>query len=325
MSLFARRTFLAAALGAGVVLGSGVAALAQEDYPTKPITMIIPLGAGGSHDINARVMTSVLSSYLGQPVVVQLMPGASGQTGTAAAAKAKPDGYTLLFTHNFFDQLQQHVTKVPYKPNEDFVTVARTNYAAPYLVVRSDSPFKTAQELIDYGKANPGKLKFGHSGNWGAIMTPGAAFLQEAGINATLVPFQGGGPSFQALLAGDSDFTFLFPSVWKGSEDKVRVLAALGDKSEIPGIPTTDELGYPRAGELGLMHRVVLAPAGVPEDRLGKLREAFQKMTEDKTYQNLLKKLDENNELMDGADYDKLRQKQSDEYQNLVSEITKKK
>lgn len=323
MSVVARRAFLAAALGAATVLGTGVAATAQ-DYPSKPITMIIPLGAGGSHDINARVMTSVLPAYLGQPVVVQLMPGASGQTGTAAAADAQPDGYTLLFTHNFFDQLQQHVTKVPYKPNEDFVTVARTNYATPYLVVRSDSPFKTAKELIEYGKENPGKLKFGHSGNWGAIMTPGSALLQEAGVKATLVPYKGGGPSFQALLAGDSDFTFLFPSVWAGSEDKVRVLAALGDKSAIPGVPTTAELGYPDAGKLGLMHRVVLAPAGVPEDRLAKLREAFQKMTGDKTYQRLLSKLDENNEIMDGAEYDKLRKEQSDEYQELVGEITKK-
>lgn len=322
MSVIGRRAFLATALGAGLAFGVG-AALAADDYPTKPITMIIPLGAGGSHDINARVMTSVLPAYLGQPVVVQLMPGASGQTGTAAAANAAPDGYTLLFTHNFFDELQPHVTKLPYDPNKDFVPVARTNYATPYLVVRSDSPFKTAKELIDYAKKNPGKLKFGHSGNWGAIMTPGSALLQEAGIKATLVPFKGGGPSFQALLAGDSDFTFLFQSVWKGNEDKVRVLAALGDKSEIPGIPTTAELGYPKVGNLGLMHRVVLAPAGIPEDRLAKLREAFQKMSQDKTYKNLLSKLDENNEIMDGAEYEKVRKAQDQEYSDLVKEISK--
>lgn len=318
MPTIARRSVLAA-LGFGVALACGAAQ--ADEYPTKPITLIIPLGAGGSHDINARVMTSVLPQYLGQPVVVQLMPGGSGQIGTAAAAKAPADGYTLLFTHNFIDELQQHVSKLPYDPNKDFVAVARTNYAQPYLVVRSDSPFKTAEELFEYGRKNPGKLKFGHSGNWGAIMVPGSALLQEAGVKTTMVPYKGGGPSFQALLAGDVDFTFLFESVWKGQEDKVRVLAAVGDKSGIPGVPTTASMGYKKAGDIGIMHRVVLAPAGVPEERLKKLQDAFAKMAEDKTYQSLLKKLDENNELMLGDEYQKLRLQQSEEYAKLVKEM----
>ena len=123
MTNLSRRIILTTAAAAGLAL-IGTAASAAG-YPSKPITMIIPLGAGGSHDLNARVMTSVLPSYLGQPVIVQLMPGGSGRIGTAAAAKAKPDGYTLLFTHNFIDELQQHVTKLPYNPNKDFVIGAR--------------------------------------------------------------------------------------------------------------------------------------------------------------------------------------------------------
>ena len=116
---------------------------AHAEYPEKPITMIIPLGAGGSHDLNARVISSILPSYLGQPVIVKLMPGASGQTGTAAAANAPADGYTILFTHNYIDQLQQHVAKLPYDPTNDFVSVARTNYASPTLIVKADSKFKS--------------------------------------------------------------------------------------------------------------------------------------------------------------------------------------
>lgn len=320
MPTMSRRTFAAAA-ALCLALSAGTAA--AQDYPTKPITMIIPLGPGGSHDINARVMTSVLPQYLGQPVVVQLMPGAGGQTGTAAAAQAKPDGYTLLFTHNFIDQLGQHVSKVPYNPNKDFVAVARTNYAEPYLVVRKDSKFQTAKELLDFGKANPGKLRFCHSGNWGAVMVPGAAMLKEAGIKATLIPYQGGGPSFQGLMAGDCDFSMLFHAVFQAQQDEVRVLAAVGDKSNIPGVPTTNELGLTRVGEIGLMHRVVLAPAGVPEDRLQKLREAFIKMSGDKTYQSLLKRLEENNEIMPGDKYEELRRKQSEEYADLVKELAK--
>ena len=93
--------------------------VAKADYPEKPITLILPMGAGGSHDRNARVFTSVIPEFLGNAVIVKLMPGASGQVGTAAAARAKPDGYTLLFTHNYYDQLQKHVKKLPYNTDKD--------------------------------------------------------------------------------------------------------------------------------------------------------------------------------------------------------------
>lgn len=319
MSRLTRRAIVASAVALGLMAGASGAA--AQEYPEKPITMIIPLGAGGSHDLNARVMTSVLPSYLGQPVVVQLMPGAGGQTGTAAAAQAEADGYTLLFTHNFIDELQQHVTNVPYQPNEDFVAVARPNYAPPSIVVRADAPWQSLEEFIEDGKANPGKLKFGHSGNWGASMVPGAALLSEAGVKTTLVPYQGGGPAMQGVLSGDVDFTLAFPSVITAQGDQVRTLATIGDKRVFEDVPTTAELGYPEVSDVGIMHRVVLAPAGVPEERLAKLREAFAKLAEDKTYQTLLSKIDENNEFMGGAEYDEVRKRQSAAYKKLVESL----
>ncbi len=322
MSQLSRRAFTAAAVAAAVTVGG--AAFAQDKYPTKPITMIIPLGAGGSHDLNARVMTSVLPQYLGEPVVVQLMPGASGRIGTSAAAKSKPDGYTLLFTHNFIDELQQHVTKLPYDPNKDFVVVARTNYAPPSLVVRADSKFKTLKGMLDYAKAHPGEVKFGHSGNWGAAMVPGAALLQAAGVKMTLVPYKGGGPAMRGVLAGDVDFTVAFPSVITSQGDKVRTLVTLADKRVFKDVPTSGELGFPKVATIATMQRVVLAPAGIPKDRLAKLREAFAKMSHDKTYMTLLKKLDENDEFMSGDQYEKMRMEQDKEYGVLVKELTKK-
>ena len=108
------KAFIGSFIAAGLILGSGLSTAKADDYPNKPITMIIPLGAGGSHDLNARVFTSIIPEYLGNAIIVKLMPGASGQKGTAAAARAKPDGYTLLFTHNYIDQLQQHIEKLPY-------------------------------------------------------------------------------------------------------------------------------------------------------------------------------------------------------------------
>jgi len=321
MSLISRRALCALAAAAGLALAGSVAR--ADDYPTKPITMIIPLGAGGSHDLNARVITSVLPTYLGQPVVVQLMPGASGRIGTAAAAAAKPDGYTLLFTHNFFDELQQHVTKLPYDTNKAFVPVVRTNTAPPSLVVRADSPYKTLKDLIDAAKKNPGKLKFGHSGNWGALMVPGAVLLQAAGIKVTLVPYKGGGPAMRALIAGDVDFSAALPSVITSQGDKVRALVTMADQRVFKDVPTSGDLGYPDVADSATMQRIVLAPAGIPADRLAKLREAFAKLAQDKTYKALLKKLDENDNFMNGPQYEKLRMKQDKSYAALVKELTK--
>ncbi|MCL4800947.1 MAG: tripartite tricarboxylate transporter substrate binding protein [Burkholderiales bacterium] len=291
------------------------------DYPEKPITLIIPLGAGGSHDLNARVFTSVIPTYLGQPMVVKLMPGAGGQIGTAAAAKAAPDGYTLIFTHNYIDQLQQHVEKLPYDPTKALEAIAQINYAPAAIVVRADSRFKTLQEMFEWGRKNPGKLKFGHSGNWGAFMVPGAQLLGEAGVEATFIAHKGGGPVMQALLAGDIDFTGAFPSVISAQGDKIRVLATAGDKSPYPGVPTFKELGF--TSNIGQMTRVVLAPRGVPEERKMVLWDALVKLNKDKTYLSLMKQLGENTELMSGPDYEKLRAQQKEAYKKLVEQLTK--
>lgn len=308
---------LAAALVASVL---GTAALAE--YPEKPITMIIPLGAGGSHDLNARVIASVLPSYLGQPVIVQLMPGSGGQIGTSAAAQAPADGYTILFTQNFIDELQQHVAELPYDPNRDFVAVARTNFAAPSVIVRSDSPFNSIEDLIAHAKAHPGELKFGHSGNWGAFMVPGALMFNAAGTMPTMVPHKGGGPAMQALLAGDVDVSMAFNSVIDAQAGAVRALVSVAPEIQIEGVPTTGEAGLAGVDEVGIMHRVVLVRRDTPPEVVAKLREAFAAMKEDKTYQNLLKKLGENNVYLDGADYEALRVRQADSYKSLVQTLT---
>lgn len=307
-------------LAAMIALFIGSAPVLADDYPSKPITLIIPLGAGGSHDLNARVFTSVIPTYLGQAMVVKLMPGAGGQTGTAAAIKAKPDGYTLIFTHNYIDQLQPHVEKLPYDPLKDLKSVCRINYAASSATVRSDKPWKTLDELLEYGKQQKGKMIFITSGNWGATMVPGARVLMKAGVDATYVPYKGGGPAIQALLAGDGDFCMMFPSVLMPLVDagKVRILASAGDKRIWPDVPLLKDMGY----KVGTMDRIVLAPKGVPEDRMQVLRQAFKKVQEDKTYKNLMKKIGENTEFMDGPEYDKIRMEQSEEYKELVKKMT---
>ena len=140
-------------LGAAMIAALGTAAFAE--YPEKPITLVIPFGAGGSHDLNARIITSTIPAHLGQAMIVQLSPGAGGQKGTQEVANAEADGYTLLFAHNYTDMLQQHVENLPYDPGKDFVPVARVNYAPIAVVVKGDSEYNTFQDLIVAAKANP--------------------------------------------------------------------------------------------------------------------------------------------------------------------------
>jgi tripartite-type tricarboxylate transporter receptor subunit TctC len=317
--MFAKKITLLVLIAFMALFCSAQPVLADK-YPSKPITLIIPLGAGGSHDLNSRVFTSVIPAYLNQAMVVKLMPGAGGQTGTAAAIKAKPDGYTLLFTHNYIDQLQPLIEKLPYDPIKDLKTVWRLNYAPASVIVRSDKPWKTLDELLEYGRQQKGKMIFTTSGNWSAVMVPGARILTKAGVQATYVPYKGGGPAIQALLAGDGDFTLMFPSVIKPLVEagKVRVLASAGDKRIWPDVPLLSELGY----KVGTMDRIILAPKGVPEDRMVVLRNAFKQLYKDKTFKKLMKRIGENMEYMDGPEYDKARIQQQKEFKVLVKQLT---
>ena len=310
-------------LGAVALLGSTVTDVRAE-YPEKPITMIVPLGAGGSHDRNARVFTSVIPQYLGTAMIVKLMPGASGQVGTAAAADAKPDGYTLLFTHNYYDQLQQHVKKLPYNTMEDFVTVGQMNSGTFSIIVKADSPYKTWGDLVADAKKNPGKIKFSHSGNWGATHTPALQLFNEAGIagKVVMVPYKGGGPSMRGFLAGEAQFTMQFVSTIKAQGDKVRVLISAGGPGAFKGVPTFKDLGY--SADLGQMTRVLMAPRKIPVDRLNKLRAAMKELQNDKTYKNLIKIIGEQTNYIDGADYEALRPKQSAAFAKLVKSLAGK-
>lgn len=319
------KKLLTLVVGSVLALGMiGAQDVRAAGYPEKPITMIIPLGAGGSHDRNARVFTSVVPDILGQPIIIKLMPGASGQTGTAAAASAKPDGYTLLFSHNYFDQLQKHVKKLPYDTNKAFVSVGSINSGEFSVIVRADSPFKKWQELVDFAKANPGKLKFAHSGNWGATHAPALQLFTEAGIadKVVMVPYKGGGPSLRGFLAGEADFTFQFISTILAQGDKVRVLISAGSETAFPGAPTFKELGY--SADIGKMYRIIFAPRGIPADRLAKLQDTLVELQKHKTYQRLIEAIGEKMEYINGPDYEKLRPEQSVAYAKMIKSLAKK-
>ena len=302
----------------------GIVALggaAQAEFPEKPITLIIPAGAGGALDLTARVMTSAMPSYLGAPMVVKLAPGAAGQIGTAEAARATGDGYTLLYSGDIIDQVGQLVKELPYDTNRDFVTVAQVNTQIFSIVVLKESPFKTLKDLMDFGRANPGKLKFAHSGDWGPAFLLGGSLLGLNGIEANYVAYRGGGPSMQALLAGDGDFTAQTESVITAQGDRVRVLVSAGTKRLFDDVPSAAELGFPDT--YGVVRFAVFAPSATPPERLAKLRQAFAGLQGDKSYQKLMSRIGSNTEYVAGDVYDKdLRPQQIVYFRGLVNKLT---
>lgn len=307
---------------AGMAIAASTTSSVAE-YPEKPITLVIPYGAGGSHDLNSRVVTSIIPQYLNQAMIVQLSPGAGGQKATQEVAKAEADGYTLIFSMNYLDMLAQHVDDLPYDPMEDFVPIARINYAPIAVIVKADSPFQTFEDLVDAAKADPGSISMAHSGNWGALFVPAAQMMQSRDIRLNLVPYQGGGPATQAMLSGDADVTMGFPSVIGPLLDAgtVRVLATSGPERIYDDVPTFTEAGI--EGDVGFMHRVILAPAGTPKDAIETLEAAFTAMQDDSSYQRLMNRLGENTELMLGDEYQALREQQSTAYKGLVESILK--
>ena len=299
---------------------------AAAEYPDRPITLIIPLGAGGSHDLHARGITGIISDIIGQPMVVKLVPGASGMKGTSEAAKAKPDGYTLLFTHNAFDQLRPQTVDVPFDPLKDFTTVARVNFGQPILVARADRPYKTLDEFVAYAKANPGKVNFGHSGVWGATHIPSVQLLKAADIKVNLIPHKGGGPLLRAILSGEDDIGFLFTTQTRPhfKDGKFRVLGVAGDQpipndKDFGDVPTMASLGY--ADVAFTMDRIFMAPAGMPEKDLMMLRDSFEELMDNKSFKRFIRSIGENVMFMRGEEYDKLRPGRYESYTDLIKSV----
>lgn len=296
------------------------AAVAQ--YPNRPITLITPYAAGGSHDLNARVFTTYIRRYLGQPMVIKLVPGEAGQKGTLEAVQSPPDGYTLIFTDNFRDQLYQYTFQNPhYDTNADLISVARVNYGQVGMIVRGDSPYRTWQDFEAAALARPHQLKMSHSGLWAAFFVAGGQIMKDRGLRLRMVPYRGGGPAKAALLGGDVDVSAAFPATLAADVEAglVRILATAGGERTLPDVPSFAELGI--SPTTGFMHRVVMAPRATPADRVERLRQAFAELQRDSAYQAAMARMGENTEYMDGAAYEDERRALGREYAELAQAI----
>ena len=248
--------------------------VSAQPYPTKPIRLVIPQAVGGTTDTIARAIAQGLGPPLGTQVVAENRAGAGGNIGTELVAKAPPDGYTLVAatsnTHTINPNLYEHL---PFDPIKDFAPIALAGFTTNILVVRNDSPVKTLKELIDYAKANPGKLNYGSAGVGSSPHLAGEMFKSLTGTNIVHVPYKGSTPAVTDLLGGQVDlmFTGLTSVSAHVQSGRLRVLSVNGAKrsSALPSIPTAAEAGLPG---LDLSFWIgILAPAGTPAPIIDRL------------------------------------------------------
>lgn len=268
-----------------VLLPLASGASAQEPYPTRPVTIVVPYPPGGAADLTARPLAPALERALKQQMVVLNKPGAGGGVGTQWAALAKPDGYTILltvFSISTIPEAERVAGRVPNFTRDQFVPIARLNADPTLLVVPVDAPWKTVKDLVDDAKKRPDEIIYASAGPYTVSHLAIEVFMQAAGIRLRHLPTTGGGPAMTAVLGGHAKVATLStgavtPQVKGG---KLRVLANSGAKrlAAFPDIPTMKELGYDVDVYLwtGLF-----APKDVPPHVLKILREAARKAVED--------------------------------------------
>ena len=272
------RMLLSGLIALVAALTAASPAAAQESYPSKPVTMIVPFPPGGVADIVGRPLADAMGRALGGPVVIENKSGAGGGIGMGYVAKAKPDGYTVLLALSSISILPEadKVTgRAPMYQFRDFVPIARFTADPTVLAVRADSPWKTLAEFVADARKRPGAITYGSSGNYGTMHVPMEMFDAAAGIKMLHVPFTGAGPAVVALLGGTVDSVSSGPStvVQHIKAGKLRVLATWGDKrlASMPDVPTLTEAGFP---VVFTQWTALFVPAGTPEPVIAKLRDA---------------------------------------------------
>lgn len=225
-------------------------AFAQTPYPNRQLQLIVPFPAGGPTDIVARLYAQQLSKLAGQPVIVENISGAAGIIGTQNAARAEPNGYTILFSTASTGVINQVIMKnLPYDFQKDFSMIALIANAPHLLVVNANLPIKNLTELIALAKQNPGKLSFASAGAGSIVQMGGELFKYQSGIDILHVPYKGGAPATMAVLKGEVDLIVNDLSTFKAQieDGKLRALAVAHTSrlKPLPQVPTFIELGMP--------------------------------------------------------------------------------
>lgn len=281
------------ALGALTLAVTGcfsAASVAADNYPNRPVTLVVPFSPGGGTDISARILSERLATKLGQTIVVDNKAGAGGQIAADLVARADPDGYTLLFANSGMLSINPWIYKLKTDPAEAFEPVSLFSDLPFVLVVPSSLDVKTVQDLVTLAKAEPGKRSYASSGTGGAPHLTGEVFQLATGTELLHVPYKGGGPAMGDLMGGRVDM--LFASVLETNSfvqaDKLRALAVTGSKRSpaMPDVPTIDEAGVKNAQ--GGSWTAVLVPKGTPQAIIDKLSLAIRDVADDEDIQQKL-------------------------------------
>ena len=294
-----------AALAAG---GPGAAAQAQDAYPARPVTLVAPFPPGGVADLTARPVAAALEKVLKQPVAVVNKTGAAGAVGMQFVASSKPDGYTLLLalsSISIIPEADKLFGRQPAYTVDQLVPLALISADPTVLVVRAESPWKTAKEFVDDAKRRPGEISYSSSGIYGTLHMAMELLSHAAGIKLRHVPHAGAAPALTAILGGHVDALASGPAVVlphiKGG--KLRALAGWGDRrvAALPDVPTFKELGYP--GAEFYIWAGVFAPRGTPEPVLARLREAMRTAVADPDFKAAMDKIETPIAFKQGAEF----------------------
>ena len=278
----ARRALMTAGAIVGVVflIGAMVVPLCAQTYPNKPIRLILPMATGGTVDILGRIIGPKLAEQLGQPVVPENRPGAGGNIGYEFVAKSRPDGYTIIFSTSGLTMSPSLYKRLNFDPIKDLAPIAAIAQVQNLFLVHPSLPVKTLKELVEYARANPGKLNFGSAGTGTGSHLAGELLNSLARIKMVHVPYKSGGASLVGLISGEigvyvAPFSTVLSQLGTG---KVRALAVLSNKRllQLPDVPTAKEAGidnYEVTTTYGM-----LAPAGTPRDIINRLNAEWIKI-----------------------------------------------
>ena len=275
MQKITRRSF-----GAMVASGLSLPYLARaSDWPTRPLTLLVPYPPGGPSDVSARPLMEPLSRILGQPVVIENRAGAGGSIGAQAVAQSR-DGHTVMIFPTAVLTISPHVmAQLPYDPATAFIPVARITLGYSVIASHPSLPFRDATGLIAYGKANPGQLRFGSAGPGTITQLTGELFGDVTGIKLEHIPYRGSAPSLTDALAGRVQLLFDSVAVPAVNDGKLIGIATIGENRNpsLPNVPTLGEIGLERA--LAIPWYGVAAPASMPTAAVARLTEALQQVT----------------------------------------------
>ena len=285
------------ALAVVVALSLPLVAAAQEPYPSRPITLVAPFPPGGVADLTARPVAAAMEKVLKNPVGVVNKTGAAGAVGMQFVATSKPDGYTLLLalsSISIIPEADKIFDRQPAFTVDQFAPIALISADPTILVVRAQSPWKTAKEFIEDAKKRPGQISYSSSGIYGTLHMAMELLSHAAGIKLRHIPAAGAGPALTAILGGHVDALASGPAVVLPhiKSGKLRALAGWGDKrvAALPEVPTFRELGYPEAEFY--IWAGLFAPKGTPEPVLAKLREATRAAVAEPEFKAAMDKLE---------------------------------